>query len=582
MGPQNLDADMDNHIRQSNFYFLSGLALINTLSITLLLGSFGFFTGSDVSSWQFPTAFLSSLLINLQISRRSIFLDRKPFLISCLVILIVVIISVLVAEFFYDVSFDGQSYHIESVYQLGTKWNPLKTQLPDAINQSQAIYVNHYPKGAEIPQSAIYRITKRIESGKATNFMVLAAGFFLCLSFFFRINRFSLRKKLWLSALFVLNPVTVGELISYYVDGQLAVLVLCFIISAYLIYKENLLAAQILLGSILIIVVNLKFTGVLFACIFSVGFLFLLIVNKRFNYFRRSLATIAAASLIGVLLVGYHPYVINTRDYGSPFYPVTGQSKKDIISLVYPESFKNKNRFEKFFISLFTHTDELKIYEDPDPKISLKIPFTLNKIDVVNAPKLGIKMAGLGPFFSGAIVVSVILLILVFRRKKWRMDGINILILLSTILISIFSVPEAWWARFVPQLWLLPLLIAFLSEEVLIKREVWLKRIIYLSLGMNVALSLINIPWNIMESAEIKYQMAGLKASGDTIRIEMNYFRSNRIRFYENNIPVVEKHLTGSQIDTIVRSSTIYERPENMPAIPKPAILVLKEKLKVK
>lgn len=97
-----------------------------------------------------------------------------------------------------------------------------------------------------------------------------------------------------------------------------------------------------------------------------------------------------------------------------------------------------------------------------------------------------------------------------------------------------------------------------------------------------MALSLINIPWNMMESTEIKYQMAGLKGSGDTIRIEMNYFRSNRIRFYENNIPVIEKHLTGSQIDTIVRSSTIYERPANMPAIPKPALLVLKEKFKVK
>lgn len=572
---------MESHLRKSNYYFLNSLGLINILSIVLLLGSFGFFAGSVVSSWQFPLAILLSLLINFQISRKSLPLDQKLFLRSCLVILVVVIISILVAEFFYDVSFDGQSYHIESVYQLGTKWNPIRTQLPDTINQSQAIYVNHYPKGAEIPQSAIYTVTKRIESGKATNFMMLMAGFFLCLSFFFRINRFSFRKKLWLSALLVLNPVTTGELISYYVDGQVAILILCFIIACYFIFTEDFRAGQILLASTIIIIINLKFTGVLFAAIFSAGFIFLLFVNKKFNVIRRSLTTLVAASLMGVFLVGYHPYVMNTRDFGNAFYPVMGQSKKDIITLVYPESFKDKNRFEKFFISLFTHTDELKIYEDPNPKISLKIPFTINKIDLLNAPKLGIKMAGLGPFFSGAFVLSAILFVLVLWRKK-SIERINISILLITIFISIFTVPEAWWARFVPQLWLVPLLIAFLSEDAIAKKEIWFRRIIYVSLSLNVFFALFNFPWNLMQSAEIKYQMAGLKASGDTIKIEMNYFRSNRIRFYENNIPMVEKHITGQEVDTLIHSSTIYERPVNMPKIPKPALLKMIEKFKTK
>ena len=102
-----------------------------------------------------------------------------------------------------------------------------------------------------------------------------------------------------------------------------------------------------------------------------------------------------------------------------------GKSKKDIIGLVYPESFKYKNRFGKFFTSFFGHTDELKIYLDKDPKVPFKIPFTFNKVDLKNAPKLGVKMAGFGPFFSGAVIVSIVLLVLLWKRmpdRQWRIN----------------------------------------------------------------------------------------------------------------------------------------------------------------
>ena len=159
-----------------------------------------------------------------------------------------------------------------------------------------------------------------------------------------------------------------------------------------------------------------------------------------------------------------------------PFYPVMGKTKKDIIGLVYPESFKYKNRFGKFFTSFFSHTDELKIYLDKDPKVPFKIPFTINKTDLKNAPKLGVKMAGFGPFFSGAVIISMVLLLFVWKRVPDRQWRINIIVILGTLLVSVFSVPEAWWARFVPQLWLFPLIIAYMSETSSIKSEKWLQR----------------------------------------------------------------------------------------------------------
>ena len=67
--------------------------------------------------------------------------------------------------------------------------------------------------------------------------------------------------------------------------------------------------------------------------------------------------------------------------------------------------------------------------------------------------------------------------------------------------------------------------------------------------------------------------MAVLKASKDTIKIEMSYFRSNRIRFYENNIPIKEQHVDGAHADSVIHSSTKFEVPANIPPVKMPMLL---------
>ncbi|MBS1598703.1 MAG: hypothetical protein JST75_10810 [Bacteroidetes bacterium] len=562
------------NIRKSESYFLIAFALINLFAFCLILGSITFLTGHTLSAWQFPVALILALFVNFRLIK-ILYKDQAAsfFGRNGIIVVAIVLVSVFLAGLFYDVSFDGQSYHMESVYQLGKTWNPITTELPDSVNRTEIDYVNHYPKGAEVPQAAIYAITNRIEYGKATNLMLFAACFFLCLSFLYRIDKFSFKKKMFISALFVLNPVMVGELISYYVDGQLAALALCFLVVSAFIFIEAKRYYLFLLSSIIIVTVNLKFTGIPFILIFVFGLLVLLLLNKKMQQFKQVIIGSALAGVVGVVLAGYHPYVVNTVNYHHPFYPVMGNTKKDIIGLVYPESFKYKNRFGKFFTSFFSHTDELKIYLDKDPKVPFKIPFTLNKTDLKNAPKLGVKMAGFGPFFSGAVLISLVLLLLVWKRlsdKQWR---INMVVILGTLLLSVFSVSEAWWARFVPQLWLFPLIIAYASETSNIKSEKWLRGIVYVSLGLNICLSLLIIPWNVYKTAEAGYQMDVLKASKDTIKIEMSYFRSNRIRFYEHDIPIKEQHVDGPHVDSVIHSSTKFEVPANIPPVEMPALL---------
>jgi hypothetical protein len=76
--------------------------------------------------------------------------------------------------------------------------------------------------------------------------------------------------------------------------------------------------------------------------------------------------------------------------------------------------------------------------------------------------------------------------------------------------------------------------------------------------------------------------MACLKASKDTINVELTYFRSNRIRFYENDIPIREQHLEGVRLDSVIHSSTKFEVPANIPQVKKPILLEWVDAIKKK
>src|SRR4029077_6454858 len=186
--------------------------------------------------------------------------------------------SIFISGIFYDISADGQMYHMESAIQMKAGWNPFREELPAAFNQ--AIWLNHYGKGVEDPQATIYAFTHRLETTKATNFMALAASFCLVMAFLTRLNRFSHRKNLLFSGLLAFNPVTFYQLLNTYVDGQLCSFLLCFIAIAGLLFLESNRYYLFLLASVLIVVINIKFTALVFGGIFTAGMLFLFMLLR--------------------------------------------------------------------------------------------------------------------------------------------------------------------------------------------------------------------------------------------------------------------------------------------------------------
>ena len=143
--------------------------------------------------------------------------------------------------------------------------------------------------------------------------------------------------------------------------------------------------------------------------------------------------------------------------------------------------------------------------------------------------------------------------------------------------------PYSWWGRFVPQTWLLPVSILFISEYFYFKYDKILKGALYLFLGLNVVWAALAIIFNLFISSHIKYQMSQLKSLQQPIMVEYcpyRSFNSNRIRFYEYQIPIIERKVTGKYIYNIIHSNTRFETSVPLPSLNKPILLQLSEKFK--
>jgi len=539
--------------------FSIGGILIITIAMTLLIVTLGFFIGLSVSKWQFPAGFILASALYFFIAK-AYYKEVATYFKSLLACLAVIVISMVVATSFYDVSYDGQSYHMEEIYQLKKGWNPAKEELPPSV--IMALYINHYSKGVEIPQSTLYSLTNRIETGKATNFILLTAAFSLSLSLLLSVNRLSGIKCILISLFAALNPIAVNQLLSTYVDGQIAILLLCFFVVSTWTVRERSNFSFMVLASIIILTANIKFTGLVYIVLFSFAFLaWLALVNYQKLFFRKAFLITLISGMVAVLVVGYSTYVLNTVNYKHPFYPLMGENKVDIMQHNLPPGFGDHNDAGKFFVSLFGHPDNPMVGNGR--QIALKIPFTVNKDDVVNSYAIDTRIAGFGAMFSGLVLLSIALIIILLSRypERWGYKK-NWLYIIGLVILSVIIMPESWWARYVPQFWYFPIIVLLISELYIADKCKILKLVMYGCFFIDVSFSLLSFRYNFMMTNLISAQMKKIKDSHQTIAVQWNSSGSNRIRFQENDIPYTEQDLRNkANTEHIICSEAMFLLP---------------------
>jgi hypothetical protein len=452
---------------------------------------------------------------------------------ACLVVL--AWFSLASSQRMFDHSWDGQTYHAEAVFKLSEGWNPFYEALP----QGPAYWSSHLPfhsRGPWYHAAALYKLTGQFSQAKAFNGLYLFASFFLSVAALSTFRGLSGWWVVLLSALLALNPVTVSQWFTMYVDGQLASLITSFLALAILIYRYG--HSTLMLGFIaaIILVLNVKLTGVVYAGILTAGYVLWSLPQSRKVRTKRILVSIIGGYALGIVFVGYSPYVTRSPSEWATF-------QKFLLADVErnsPTGFGEMNGFETFLKSAFSKPQIL-----PHPTPQWKVPFSTSMAELREFRAADVRVAGWGPIFGETMALALIALILliVAHWRRVRMSGV-LGWLCVLIFVSVSANPYAWWARFSPQLWVVPILITVWILYV--ARNAWLRRVAYLLallLCINAGSVLaVNMATALIGKAMIESQLSALLvgAREGPIAVALNGWVAVRLRLIENGVRYVE------------------------------------------
>lgn len=420
--------------------------------------------------------------------------NKKNIILSILIGIFALIVSICISNYVYDQSYDGNAYHKETIFMMKEGWNPiydnyLDFAIKNNLTHKHYLWGQHYAKATWIFGSTIYDITNNIESSKFYNILFMYVAF---VNIAYLIYKTFSKKILSILVAFiaVVNPIMISQVFTLYIDGLLGLFLFLNVIYMYLfVIDDNNKLIKLSLGSVMIILINIKFTGFGYCGLFCAGYYIYYLITKAKKKDYKSLINntiyFVEIVLISLLIVGSASYLKNTIDKGNPFYPLLGEGKVDIMTHFQPSSFDDMPTIVRNFYSIFSRSGYVSKNNNLEPQ--LKIPFIFDKKEL-RSITYDTRIGGYGVLFSGLFIISIILIILftIFAYLKKEKNTVLYLIPLIVTLLLMFFLADGWWARYSPQLYL------FILISVLLFGLNSNKRCLKVSFGMYSFLIILN------------------------------------------------------------------------------------------
>jgi hypothetical protein len=147
------------------------------------------------------------------------------------------------------------------------------------------------------------------------------------------------------------------------------------------------------------------------------------------------------------------------------------------------------------------------------------------------------KIGGFGPLFSGALILSLILLAMCFLLVESRVGKITVLAAVGAILASSAVVSTSSVARYVPYVWWVPCLIALLalSSGNLVGKIGGVAVLVVLFINL-VSIAYTYYSFNIAQSNILTRELVDLSRKGNTLRVDVGLFGSTKIKLRDFKI----------------------------------------------
>jgi hypothetical protein len=520
---------METKGKYSIFYYI-GLGIL-FLYASLIFGSLtSLLFRIPLSFYTAPISWLIFLGLNpLFLKWYADFSWRKAFGIS--ILSSSVLFSCLFAlSHYHETLFDAIWYHHDAVYNLAKGWNPFERYLDKEETAYCQIYLNHFPVGNWVYGASVYLFSNTIEAAKGiTLALIFATSFILCGGLISQNFGWSKSRSFVIGILIALNPIALLNVFSFYVDGPLAEIFslgIVFVLVQILGKDKKVWFAGFVCFAIL---AHIKLTGTAYAALSMIVFASLILWKFRSEW----LKWLLRFSFFVILVVGiwgYHPFVTNTIDKGHPFFPAVENPEVNFFSESnYPANFLGLNRFQKFFISLYSESGWVRT---PD-KTVFKAPFTFNGLGNYGngIPDIG----AFGPIFQEAFTLAFLIFLLGFFLVKDKKYLVFLFSLSILFVISFFINKEAYIFRYIPHFWILTILFASVLWEV--PRWKWLSFICLLALFFNIYRMEVKVISSVNEKTnKINEYLDLLRGKENVYAIDFGWASSFKKRLGENRI----------------------------------------------
>lgn len=430
------------------------------------------------------------------------------------VVVLIVLAAAVVSGFFTDLSWDGLSYHQPAIIALARGWNPYFADIAVVWQDlgmpgNSHVWIQYFPKAAWIMAAVAFELGAPFQATKAVNLIAAAAVFCFVSAVTMRFGLTAIASAA-LGMAAAANPVVAAQALTFYNDGLAGSMLVLLAAGLFLLVRSNARSDLVLPVLVLPIAVNLKFTILVVVVLFSAAAAAALLVRHR----ERAIGTIALLAAVGagsVVVVGWAPYMQNLFDHGHPFHPLMGAASIDIMSGNRPEGLGPATLF---FKGLF------------GPSLTYS--------GVADA-----RIGGFGPLFAPVMLVTLATLatfILSGRAsstgKAWCAFAVAVLGL------SVAIHPENWLARYVPQLWILPAIVAafaFLARGSLR----WLGMAILCLMLVNGALvAAFTARWAYQRDRAMQQRIVALHEAGGEVQLSMGPFVGLWHMFGESGLTV--------------------------------------------
>jgi hypothetical protein len=175
-----------------------------------------------------------------------------------------------------------------------------------------------------------------------------------------------------------------------------------------------------------------------------------------------------------------------------------------------------------------------------------KIPFTVSKTELEEFVIPDARIGGFGPWFGGTVILSALAIVLLTvsqlrnpkppssRREKRQITTDSLRIgcyVLFGLVGSCLVNPAAWWARYVPQLWLVPVIVLLLLR---IHQSRMLWPLLIALIGNQVMVIAPSLVTRIEEQKLTRAQLRELQAH--PVDVSFHSFYGTRFRLWNAHI----------------------------------------------